>query len=78
MSNYLTKLSGFIFLFIFFILFILTIYSLISSNEIIRDAELIQYVFIADIVFLLILLSRTYLIDPISFPENSLGILKSL
>ena len=56
MSNYLTKLSGFIFLFIFFILFILTIYSLISSNEIIRDAELIQYVFIADIVFLLILL----------------------
>ena len=56
MSNYLTKLSGFIFLFIFIILFILTIYSLISSNEIIRDAELIQYVFIADIVFLLILL----------------------
>ena len=45
MSNYLTKLSGFIFLFVFFILFILTIYSLISSNEIIRDAEVIQYVF---------------------------------
>ena len=56
MSNYLNKLSGLILLSVFFILFILTIYSLISSNEIIRDAELIQYIFIADIVFFLILL----------------------
>jgi two-component system nitrogen regulation sensor histidine kinase NtrY len=56
MSNYLNKLSGFILLSVFFTLFILTIYSLISSNEIIRDAELIQYIFIADIVFFLILL----------------------
>ncbi len=56
MSNYLNKLSGFIFLSVFFILFILTIYSLISSNEIIRNADLIQYIFIADIVFLLVLL----------------------
>ena len=36
-------------------LFILTVYSLISSNEVVRDAELIQYIFIADLVFLLIL-----------------------
>ncbi len=42
-------------MFTFFILFILTVYSLISSNEIVRDAELIQYVFIADLIFLLIL-----------------------
>ena len=56
MSSYFNKLSGFVFLSIFFILFILTIYSLISSNEIIRNAELVQYLFIADIIFLLILL----------------------
>ena len=36
-------------------LFILTVYSLISSNEVVRDAELIQYILIADLVFLLIL-----------------------
>ncbi len=41
---------------IFITLFSLTVYSLISSNEIVRSAELIQYVFIADFVFLLILL----------------------
>jgi len=37
------------------VLFILTVYSLISSNEVVRDAELIQYILIADLVFLLIL-----------------------
>ncbi len=41
---------------IFITLFSLTVYSLISSNEIVRNAELIQYVFIADFVFLLILI----------------------
>ncbi len=41
---------------IFISLFSLTVYSLISSNEIVRNAELIQYVLIADFVFLLILL----------------------
>ena len=43
-------------LLIFIILFSLTVYSLISSNEIVRDAELIQYLIIADFTFLLILL----------------------
>ena len=41
---------------IFITLFALTVYSLISSNEIVRDAELIQYILIADFVFLLILI----------------------
>ena len=41
---------------IFITLFSLTVYSLISSNEIVRNAELIQYILIADFVFLLILL----------------------
>ena len=41
---------------IFITLFVLTVYSLISSNEIVRNAELIQYLVIADFVFLLILL----------------------
>ena len=41
---------------IFITLFSLTVYSLISSNEIVRNAELIQYVLIADFVFLLILI----------------------
>ncbi len=41
---------------IFITLFTLTVYSLISSNEIVRNVELIQYVLIADFVFLLILL----------------------
>ncbi len=41
---------------IFIILFSLTVYSLISSNEIVRNAELIQYLVIADFIFLLILL----------------------
>ncbi len=56
MSNYFNKISGSILLLVFIILFILTIYSLISSNEIVRDAELVQYIFIADIIFILILL----------------------
>ena len=55
MTSYFNKISGFILLFIFFVLFILTVYSLISSNEVVRDAELIQYILIADLVFLLIL-----------------------
>jgi two-component system nitrogen regulation sensor histidine kinase NtrY len=56
MSKYFNKFSATILLIIFIILFSLTVYSLISSNEIIRDAELIQYLVIADFTFLLILL----------------------
>tara|TARA_Y200000002_G_scaffold382545_1_gene399957 strand:+ start:10 stop:2049 length:2040 start_codon:yes stop_codon:yes gene_type:complete len=56
MSNYFNKFSAFILLSIFITLFTLTVYSLISSNEIVRNVELIQYVLIADFVFLLILL----------------------
>ena len=56
MSNYFNKFSAFILITIFITLFALTVYSLISSNEIVRNAELIQYVLIADFVFLLILL----------------------
>ena len=56
MSNYFNKFSAFILISIFITLFSLTVYSLISSNEIVRNAELIQYIFIADFVFLLILL----------------------
>ena len=56
MSKYFNKFSATILLVIFIILFSLTVYSLISSNEIVRDAELIQYLIIADFTFLLILL----------------------
>ena len=56
MSKYFNKFSAFILLVIFIILFSLTVYSLIASNEIVRDAELIQYLIIADFTFLLILL----------------------
>ena len=56
MSKYFNKFSATILLVIFIILFSLTVYSLISSNEIVRDAELIQYLIIADFIFLLILL----------------------
>jgi len=56
MSKYFNKLSAIILISIFIILFSLTVYSLISSNEIVRDAELIQYLVIADFTFLLILL----------------------
>jgi two-component system nitrogen regulation sensor histidine kinase NtrY len=56
MSKYFNKFSATILLLIFIILFSLTVYSLISSNEIVRDAELIQYLIIADFTFLLILL----------------------
>ena len=56
MSNYFNKFSAFILISIFITLFSLTVYSLISSNEIVRNAELIQYILIADFVFLLILL----------------------
>ena len=56
MSKYFNKFSATILLVIFIILFSLTVYSLISSNEIVRDAELIQYFIIADFIFLLILL----------------------
>jgi two-component system nitrogen regulation sensor histidine kinase NtrY len=55
MSKYFNKFSATILLVIFIILFSLTVYSLISSNEIVRDAELIQYLIIADFTFLLIL-----------------------
>src|SRR6056300_303309 len=56
MSKYFNKFSAFILLIIFIILFSLTVYSLIASNEIVRDAELIQYLIIADFTFLLILM----------------------
>ena len=56
MSKYFNKFSATILLIIFIILFSLTVYSLISSNEIVRDAELIQYLVIADFTFLLIIL----------------------
>jgi two-component system nitrogen regulation sensor histidine kinase NtrY len=56
MSKYFNKFSAFILLVIFIILFSLTVYSLIASNEVVRDAELIQYLIIADFTFLLILL----------------------
>ena len=56
MSSYFNKFSAFILLSVFITLFALTVYSLISSNEIVRNAELIQYLVIADFVFLLILL----------------------
>ena len=42
MSKYFNKFSASILLTIFIILFSLTVYSLISSNEIVRDAELIN------------------------------------
>ena len=48
MSNYFNKFSAFILISIFITLFSLTVYSLISSNEIVRNAELIQYILIAD------------------------------
>ena len=56
MSNYFNKFSAFILISIFITLFALTVYSLISSNEIIRNVEFIQYILIADFVFLLILI----------------------
>ena len=56
MSKYFNKFLATILLTIFIILFSLTVYSLISSNEIVRDVELIQYLIIADFIFLLILL----------------------
>jgi two-component system nitrogen regulation sensor histidine kinase NtrY len=56
MTKYYNKFSATILLIVFIILFSLTVYSLISSNEIVRDAELIQYLIIADFIFLLILL----------------------
>jgi two-component system nitrogen regulation sensor histidine kinase NtrY len=56
MSKYFNKFSATVLLVIFIILFSLTVYSLISSNEIVRDAELIQYLIIVDFTFLLILL----------------------
>ena len=56
MSKYFNKFSAIVLKSIFIILFSLTVYSLISSNQIVRDAELIQYLVIADFTFLLILL----------------------
>ena len=56
MSKYFNKFSATILLVVFIILFSLTVYSLISSNELVRDAELIQYLIITDFTFLLILL----------------------
>ena len=55
MSNYFNKFTAFILIFIFIVLFSSTVYSLISSNEIVRNAELIHYLFISDLIFLLIL-----------------------
>src|SRR5210317_797760 len=56
MSKYFNKFSAIILISIFIILFSLTVYSLISSDKILRDSELIQYLVIADFTFLLILL----------------------
>jgi two-component system nitrogen regulation sensor histidine kinase NtrY len=56
MTKYFNKFSATILLTIFIILFSLTVYSLISSDEVVRNAELIQYLVIADFTFLLILL----------------------
>ena len=56
MSNYFNKITALVLLLIFITLFSLTVYSLISSNEIVRSAELIHYLFISDLIFLLILL----------------------
>ena len=72
MTSYFNKISGFILIFTFFVLFILTVYSLISSNEVVRDAELIQYVFIADLIFLLILFVylAIFLINYIKFKNR--------
>ncbi|MEK9886384.1 MAG: histidine kinase dimerization/phospho-acceptor domain-containing protein, partial [Pelagibacteraceae bacterium] len=56
MSNYFNKITATTLLLIFITLFSLTVYSLISSNEIVRDAELIQYLIIADLIYLLILM----------------------
>ena len=56
MSKYFNKFSAIVLISIFIILFSLTVYSLISSNQIVRDAELIQYLVIADFTFFLILL----------------------
>ena len=56
MSKYFNKFSATILLVTFIILFSSTVYSLVSSNEIVRNAELIQYLIIADFIFLLILI----------------------
>ena len=46
---------------IFIILFSLTVYSLISSNEIVRNAELIQYMVIIDLSYLIFLSSFLFI-----------------
>ena len=46
---------------IFIILFSLTVYSLISSNEIVRNAELIQYIVIIDLSYLIFLSSFLFI-----------------
>ena len=46
---------------IFIILFSLTVYSLISSNEIVRNAELIQYMVIIDVSYLIFLSSFLFI-----------------
>jgi len=73
MPNYFNKVTATILLSIFITLFSLTVYSLISSNEIVRSAELIQYLFIADLIYLLILLLylSIFFINYIKFKKRS-------
>ncbi|MFM1912837.1 MAG: hypothetical protein RIR51_675 [Bacteroidota bacterium] len=73
MSNYFNKITATTLLLIFITLFSLTVYSLISSNEIVRDAELIQYLFIADLIYLLILILYLviFLINYIKYKKRS-------
>ena len=73
MPNYFNKVTATILLSLFITLFSLTVYSLISSNEIVRSAELIQYLFIADLIYLLILLLylSIFFINYIKFKKRS-------
>jgi len=73
MPNYFNKVTATILLLVFITLFSLTVYSLISSNEIVRSAELIQYLFIADLIYLLILLLylSIFFINYIKFKKRS-------
>ncbi|MDC0861682.1 ATP-binding protein [Alphaproteobacteria bacterium] len=57
MSFFSNRIQIISLLVIFIILFTITVYSLISSNEIVRNAELIQYILIVDLSYLIFLAS---------------------
>ena len=61
MTSFSNRTLILFFLFVFFILFSLTVYSLISSNDIVRNAELIQYVVILDLSYLIFLSSFLFI-----------------